>query len=577
MTTGPSRAFLPLLAILPAMLALAPGCGSVLPPSSSMVEEPSGPEWFADVTRDMGLDFVHDAGPIPTGNHFMPQIMGSGCALFDCDGDGRLDIFLIQNGGPESRSTNRLYRQGADGKFTDATAGSGLDVAGYGMGVAAGDVNNDGLPDLCVTAYGSTRLFVNQGQGRFRDVTKEAGLDNPLWGTSAAFFDYDRDGWLDLVIANYVAYDPTKPCRYTGGRPDYCHPNAFPGSVAKLYHNLGRTSQGAAARFEDVTVRSGLARRPGPGLGVVCADFTEDGWPDIFVANDSQPNHLWINQRDGTFTEEAAARGAAYNGLGQTQANMGIALGDADGDALLDLFVTHLTEETHTLWQQQKPGYFRDRTGAMGLGSTRWRGTGFGTVFADLDQDGKLDLAVVNGRVARGSAAVVKPGAPFWAAYEERNQMFTGTDGKFLDISPQNRAFCGGAAIGRGLASGDIDGDGALDLLVSNLAGPARVYRNVAPERGRWLLIRATDPALGGRDAYGALVTIRAGEQRWRALLHPNTSYCSSNDPRVHFGLGRLTRIDEVRVLWPDGNEETFPAQETNRIVEIRKGEGKKG
>jgi hypothetical protein len=453
-----------------------------------------------------------------------------------------------------------------------------LDVAGYGMGVAVGDVNNDGWLDVLVTEYGRLRLFLNHGNGTFTDVAREAGLDNVLWGTSACFVDYDRDGWLDLVVVNYVDYDPSRRCSDQAGKPDFCHPNAFPGTVAKLYHNLGAT--GVPVRFKDVTLESGLGRLVGNGLGVVCADFNGDHWPDILIAEDAQPNQLWINQRDGTFTEEAVARGVAYNGLGRSQGNMGIALGDVDGDGLLDLFVTHLTEETNTLWRQAPRGLYRDRTAAAGLSSTAWRGTGFGTVLADFDLDGALDLAVVNGRVARakfatpaarGSAAL----GPFWSRYAERNQLFAndGT-GRFRDLSQQNEAFCGQARVCRSLACGDVDGDGALDLLVTTVAGRAHLYRNVAPRRGHWLLVRALDPSLR-RDAYGAEITVSVGQRRCVRCINPGYSYLCSNDPRAHFGLGDVQRVDAIEVLWPDGATETFAGGPADRLVILRKGEGR--
>jgi hypothetical protein len=560
-------------------LLLAVGCVLGLgcrPPAPSTQEEPSTPPWFRDVTEECGLHFVHDARP--TGDYFMPQIMGSGAALFDYDNDGRLDIYLLQNGGPNSRSTNRLFHQEADGRFQDVSAGSGLDVAGYGMGVAIGDVNNDGWPDVLVTEYGGLRLFLNNGNGTFTDVAREAGLESVLWGTSACFFDYDRDGWLDLVVVNYVDYSPSRPCGNAGKR-DYCHPNAFNGAVVKLYHNLGPSGRNGRVRFEDVTLKSGLGRLPGPGLGVVCADFDGDGWPDIFVANDSRANRLWINQHDGTFQEEGVVRGVAYNNVGRAQANMGIALGDADGDGQFDLYVTHLTQETNILWKQGPRGLFRDQTAAAGLANPRWRGTGFGTVLGDFDHDGALDLAVVNGRVSRSADLPGSGGAsaalePFWRDYAERNQLFANDgSGRFRDISPENSPFCGTAAVSRGLACGDLDGDGALDLLVTTVAGPARVYRNVAPGRGHWLLVRALDPALK-RDAYGAEITVRAGGRRWLRWLNPASSYLCSNDARVHFGLGQAERVDAIEIRWPDGTVEVFPGGASDRAMVLRKGEG---
>jgi hypothetical protein len=526
------------------------------------------------VTDELGLKFVHDAGP--TGTYFMPQIIGSGAALFDYDNDGRLDIYLLQNGGPDG-PTNRLFHQGRDGRFTDVSAGSGLDIAGYNMGVAVGDVNNDGYPDVLVTQYGGVKLFLNNGNGTFTDVTDEAGLRNSLWGTSAAFVDYDRDGWLDLVVVNYVDYDPSWRCSDLLNRPDYCHPNSFPGSVTRLYHNLGRPSRpgGPRVRFEDRTLASGLGKLPGPGLGVVCADFDGDGWPDILVANDAQPNRLWINQHDGTFKDEAVVRGIALNDRGQPQGNMGIALGDVGGTGLFDVFITHLTEETNVLYRQGPRGTFLDRTAAAGLTQSRWRGTGFGTVLADFDQDGALDLALVNGRVSRKPEGTAQDAGSFWDPYRERDQLFAGTaEGRFRDISLDNPALCGTPGLGRGLAWGDVDGDGAIDLLVTAIGAPARLYRNVAPGRGHWLLVRALDPSLK-RDAYGATVTVQAGGRRQVSWINPGTSYLCSNDPRAHFGLGGCAAVDAIRVLWPDGAEEEFAGGQADRVITLRKGEGR--
>jgi hypothetical protein len=563
--------------LLPLGVVVETACWQATP--TTAVAEPTGPPWFVDVTAEVGLDFVHDPGPLPAGRYFMPQIMGSGAALFDFDNDGRLDIYLLQNAGPNSKSTNRLFRQTEDGKFVDVSKGSGLDIAGYGMGVAIGDINNDGLPDVCVTEYGATRLFLNLGQGKFREITKEAGIDNPVWGASACFVDFDRDGWLDLVVVNYVDFNPALVCETKDGKPDYCHPNNFGSLVPRLYHNLGAKAEkpgGGAVRFEDVTVSSGLARMPGAGLGVVCADFNGDHWPDIFLANDNQPNRLWINQRNGTFVEEAVLRGAAFNGQGQAPGNMGVALGDVDGDGRLDLFVTHLTDELNTLWKQGQDGMFQDRTGPAGLARPRWRGTGFGTILMDFDHDGALDLAVVNGRVARANATPRPGGDSFWTQYAERSQLFAndGT-GRFRDISTDNGPFCGTPAVARGLAWGDYNGDGAVDLLVTTVGGPARLYRNAVPNRGHWLMIRAIDPALGGRDAYGAEITVQAGKRRWIGLVNPGQSYLCSGDPRVHFGLGQADQVDAVGVVWPDGTEESFPGPAVDRRITLRKGEGR--
>jgi hypothetical protein len=537
-------------------------------------EPPPGPVWFEDVTEAVGLDFVHDAGPVD-GRYFMPQIIGSGAALFDLDGDGRLDVYLLNNGGPKGRP-NQLFKQQSDGTFRNVSKGSGLDFAGYCMGVAVGDVNNDGRPDVLVTEYGRVRLFLNNGDGTFTDVTKEAGLDNPLWGTSAAFVDYDRDGWLDLVIVNYLHYDQTVPCGSVAGRLEYCHPKNFDGAAARLYRNLGsRAPGGARVRFEDRTVPSGLGRSPGPALGVVCADFTGDGWPDVLVANDAKSNHLWVNQKDGTFREEAVARGLAYNALGQPQGNMGIALADVNGDGLLDVFITHLTEEMPALAVQGPRGYYRDRAAGAGLGAAGWRGTGFGVVLADFDHDGAADLAVVNGRVSRGPPRDETRLGAFWCRYAERNQLFAGDGkGRFTDLSSRNGPFCGQAGVSRGLACGDVDGDGALDLLVTSVAGRARLFRNVAPKRGHWLGVRAL-LGPGKRDAYGAEVAVHAGKSRRVGLVSPGQSYLCSHAPAVHFGLGESDHFDAIEVRWPDGTRETFPGAKADQVLVLRQGGGR--
>jgi hypothetical protein len=540
-------------------------------PGASRPDGPAQRGWFADVTQEVGLDFVHDVGPRPPEEYFMPQTVGSGAALFDFDGDGRLDLYLLNNGGPRGRP-NQLFRQRPGGAFQNVSKGSGLDFSGYCMGVAVGDVNNDGRPDVLVTEDGGVRLFLNRGNGKFIDVTKEAGLDNPGWGTSAAFFDYNRDGWLDLVVVNYLDYVPTRRCSGRDGVRDYCGPSAFTGQVTRLYRNLGRAAPGAnAVRFEDVTVSAGLARAPGPGLGVLCADFNGDGWPDFLVANDGKPNHLWINQRDGAFKEEAVPRGIATNSMGQAESNMGIALGDVDGDGLFDVFVTHLSEERHRLWKQGPRGLFRDHTISAGLSTPGWNGTAFGA----------LDLAVVNGHVRRvrdfqpDKAALATLG-PFWGRFADRHQLFANEGcGRFRDVSPHNPPFCSTPSVGRGLAWGDVNNDGAIDLVVTSVAGPARLYRNVAPKQGHWLMVRAIDPALE-RDAYGAEVTVVAGNRRWRGLINPGSSYLCSNDPRAHFGLGQAAQVDALRVLWPDGVEEAFNGRPADRVVVLRKGEGRR-
>jgi enediyne biosynthesis protein E4 len=557
-----------------ALAGFAGGCqrdGQVAPASV----ESTAPAWFEDITARSGLEFMHDSGA--AGTYFMPESIGSGGALFDFDNDGRLDLYLVHHAAPGSKSKNRLYHQESDGRFRDVSDGSGLDVSGYGMGVATGDFNNDGLPDVLLTEYGAVRLFLNRAGGRFEDVTREAGIENTRWATSAAFFDYDRDGWLDLVIVNYVDYSPTIKCYDTRGAIEYCGPQGMQGTATRLFHNRGRAGEGGA-RFEDATLRSGIAQKVGSSLGVFCADFDGDHWPDIFITDDGQPNRLYMNQRNGTFTEEAAVRGIAFNAFGNTAANMGIAVGDVDGDGLFDLFVTHLMWEQHALWKQGPRGLFQDQVATVGLTNLRWRGTAFGTLMGDFDRDGALDLALVNGLIKRGN----DPGPfhagmnPFWRPYAVRAQLFANDgQGRFQEVSQANPAFCGAAAVGRGLACGDIDNDGALDLLAVCTGAPARLFRNIAPQRGHWLMIRAIEPACGGRDAYGAEITLEAGGRRWVRLVQPGYSFLVSNDPRVHFGLGALTAVDRIHIVWPEGQEEVFAGGPVDRSVVLQKGSGK--
>ncbi|MGH7171888.1 MAG: CRTAC1 family protein, partial [Gemmataceae bacterium] len=450
------------------------------------------------------------------------------------------------------------------------SVGSGLDVAGYGMGVAVGDVDGDGLPDVLLTEFGRVRLFRNRGGGKFEDVTKIAGLDNPAWGASAAFLDYDRDGKLDLVIVNYVDYDSSWECSAPGGGGDYCNPSVFAGRASRLYHNRGDW------KFEDASLPSGLGRITGPGLGVVCADFDGDGWIDIFIANDGKPNHLWINQKNDTFKEEAVLRGVAFNGMGQAQAGMGVAIGDVDGDGLFDLFITHLGSQQHTLWKQGPRGLFRDHSGPAGLTTPHWRGTGFGVCLADLDNDGALDAVLVNGRVAKGPrVAADLPGDRHWHPFLDRNQLFANDGkGRFRDRSTNEAALCGLPNMGRGLACGDIDGDGALDLLITTAGGAARLFRNVAPRRGHWLLVRALD-ATGKRDQLGAELTVVTAERRWTRTVRSADSYLCASDPRAHFGLGDCDRVERIEVLWPDGKRERFAGGAVDRNLFVRQGTGR--
>lgn len=559
----------------------------------------TSPAPFVDVTGESGICFVHDVGT--QRDYFFPEIMSAGAALLDYDLDGDLDVYLINGAhwstnGPDPtgpQPTNRLYRQDADGKFVDATAGSGLGDNGYGMGVAVGDINNDGYPDVFVSNYGADRLYLNRQDGTFADITQQAGIDNDRWSASAAFFDFDRDGWLDLFVTNYVDYLPFQPCIDNAGRLDYCNPAVFRRTPDRLYRNLGgdlaesetagETGDKAPSRvrFADVSLAAGIAEKSGAGLGVVCADLSGDGWPDVYVANDGHANRLWLNQQDGTFRDEAVVVGAAYDRLGKGQAGMGIAIGDLNDDAAFDLLVTHLDGETNALYLSQSAASFQEESLTAGLATSSLPLTGFGAAFVDFEHDGDLDLAVVNGRVVRSATASATAGrqsADFWAAYGEPNQLLVNDGrGRFQLLQSSQDAFSQPAAPSRALACGDIDNDGDVDLLVTNTAGPARLYRNDAVKQGHWLNVRAVDPSRGGRDALGAQVTVHAAGRRWRQLVAPGSSYLASHDPRVHFGLGPATTIERIEVLWPDGAEEAFlSGKETpaDQFLVLKRGEG---
>lgn len=545
------------------LIAFAVGCG--VGPEATTAKEVAviQGEMFDDVTERAGVAFVHDTGP--TDNYFVPQQMAAGCAVFDCDGDGRLDLYFLQTAGPGSGKKNQLYRQKADGTFENISDGSGLDFDGHNTGVAVGDANNDGRPDVVVTQYLGTKLLLNEGNGKFRDVSAEAGIKNELWGASATFFDYDRDGFLDLFVANYLDYDPSWKCTAANGTRDFCGPRTFKGTIARLFHNRG--VRDGVPRFEDVTVASGIAAKSNPGLGAYAADFTGDGWPDVFVANDGKPNFLWVNRKNGTFTEEALSRGIAFTGAGNAWANMGIGVNDYDGDGLFDVFVTHMNTETHTLWRQNPLGQFRDATAASGAVRTKWRGTGFGTAMTDFDLDGWPDIALVNGRVFRGPEEPAPDLPEFWRPYAERNQIVRNLgDGKFVDVSEVNPSFCSRLNVGRGLAGGDIDGDGRPDLLLLAIADRGRLFRN-RTKGGHWFGVRCVDPALGGRDLYGSEVRVTAGGRTYLRIVQPSDSYLSSSSPEALFGLGAADRVDGIEVTWPDGRKGTFPGGAADRRI----------
>lgn len=555
--------------LLAVVVSLA-GCGAQPAP----LPQPAGNEsvdevpWFEDVTDAWQIDFVQQPGPIA--GYPMQQINGTGVALFDCDGDDRLDLYFLQGAGPDSQHRNQLFLQRESGGFEDISAGSGLDIAEFCTGVATGDINNDGLPEVLVNFYKGSRLFLNRGSGKLQDITAESGIENSHWATSATFFDYDRDGWLDLFIGNYVVDEP-RQCDNPAGQPDYCPPFLFAGSRGKLFHNQGG-AEGECPQFEDVSQAAGITA-PGPALGVLAADFTGDGWTDLLVANDAQPNRLWVNQQDGTFLDEAVQRGVAVSQRGKPEGNMGIAYSDADGDGMPDLFITHLDRELHTLWRQHPRGTFGDVTGPAKIAAADMRGTGFGTIMEDFDDDGDADVAIANGRVVKGDGANQSELGEHFSLYAERNHLFANDgSGTFSNISASNSAFCATPGVWRGLACGDIDRDGGLDLVVTQIGGKARVLRNVG-KQGHWLGVRAFDPALK-RDAFGAEVTARVGDKQWIRRIQSDGSYQSAGSPLAHFGLGERTKVDAIEILWPDGSRESFSGIDADQYIVCKKGTG---
>ncbi|HEX3231451.1 MAG TPA: VCBS repeat-containing protein, partial [Pyrinomonadaceae bacterium] len=451
-------------------------------------QKQKAPFIFNEISDQSGLKFRHYNGM--TGKLFLPEIMGAGAALLDFDNDGDLDVFLVQGATLEVADQpartlfpwrgpgdlrSRLFRNdlvvGKDGNrslhFTDVTEKSGIVANGYGMGVAVGDINNDGWIDLYVTNLGSNKMFLNKGDGTFADVTAKTGTDDSRWTTSASFFDYDRDGWLDLMVVNYADFSPNNSpkCYAATSAPDYCTPRALRAPGNRLFHNQRDGS------FADVTIAAGVSKEFGHGLGIIAADLDYDGWVDIYVANDGDPNQLWINQKDGTFRNDALLAGAAVNRNGQAEAGMGVDAGDFDNNGTDDLFITHLMDETNTLYLNLGKGLFEDRTREVGLGMPGRRFTGFGTLFFDYDNDGWLDLLVTNGAVQL-LPELMRKGDPY--PLGQPNQLFRNT-GKamFAEVLDNLPAEFSVNQVGRGAAFGDLDNDGDTDVLITNNNQPA--------------------------------------------------------------------------------------------------------
>lgn len=508
--------------------------------------------------------------------------MTGGAAASDFDGDGDVDTLLLDSHQPAfnneaaRRHPNALFLQNEEGRFARAPDGHGIDLPSesYATGCAVADVNNDGLNDVYVTAWGPDQLFLNRGNGRFERITESCGIKNIRWATSAAFLDYDRDGWLDLYVANYVEYDPGHDCIDSSGRIDFCNPAVFPRTSDRLFRNVSSES-GGQIRFRDVTAESSIAAVQGAGLGVVTADFTNDGWIDIYVANDGHANFLWVNQKNGLFQDQATFLGVAYDATGQGQGSMGIAVADVNDDLAPDLFVTNLDGESNALYVSSQAG-FNDEAQDRALSKLSFGRTGFGTGLTDLDNDGDTDMIVLNGRVRRsaGSPASSAGDQSFSEDYAESADVLLSEGTTFVSDRSEGNALRTISSISRSLCLADFNRDGLVDSLVTSLDRPAMLFENRTLPSGHWLSVRVQEPALGSRDAIGAVVTLKTKNALMRRWLCGGGSYQCASDATLHFGLGSETDILSINVLWPDGSEENFPATKADQSIRLLHGEG---
>src|SRR4051812_27878918 len=521
---------------------------------------------FTDVTAAAGITFTHNSGR--AGKKFLPETLGSGAAFFDADGDGWPDLFLVngKNWTPGARkSLSALYRNTGKGSFVEATAGSGLDVEMYGMGVAAGDYDNDGRQDLYVTALEGDHLFHNEGNGRFRDVTKAAGIENANFGTSAAWFDYDKDGKLDLFVANYVQWSAKGDlwCSLDGGSKSYCTPESYKGTASRLFHNLGN------GRFEDVGAKAGIADPTSKSLGVTVFDYNADGWPDLFVANDTQPNKLYRNNKNGTFTDEAVSAGVAFGEDGVARGAMGVDSADYDRSGRAHLLVGNFSNQMLGLYHNEGTGLFVDEAPSSTVGRASLLSLAFGVFFFDYDLDGHPDIFAANGHIEEEIGRVQPK-----VQYKEPPLLFRNLGKRRFEnatagMGPEfNRAM-----VARGAAYADFDHDGDLDLLVATNDGPAYLFRNNGGSRNHWICIR-TVGSKSNRDGIGAVVRIesRSGKQ-WN-MIRSGSSYCSQSDLALTFGLGQDTSVTSLEIEWPSGTKQKLTNISANQSITVDEARG---
>jgi hypothetical protein len=554
------RTFTRLAAVSITIFAVA-NFGSVLQQNAAVT--------FSNIAVQAGINFRHENGATP--QKYLPETMGAGALIFDYDSDGWPDIFLV-NGGSfadakvSAAARHRLYRNNGNGKFTDVHATSGISVSDYAMGVCSADYDNDGRPDLYVTGVRSNKLYRNNGGGGFVDVTARSGAGGTgLWSSSCAFADVDNDGDVDLFVTNYVDFTPdnNKYCTAGANIRTYCHPNVYNSLPDILYRNNGDGT------FSDITKESGIYRRDGNGLGVVFGDYDNDGWTDIYVANDSVPNFLFHNKGKGIFEEVGFWAGVAVGGEGRPLAGMGTDMGDINGDGLLDMFVTNLDRETHSLYRNQGKGLFENVTFESGVGQATLPFVGFGTAFFDYDNDADLDLAIANGDII-DNVSLFRDNT----SHGQRNLLLQndGT-GRFRDVGGTSGSGFALKKVSRTLAVGDLDNDGDLDILIGNNGQTADLLRNDGGNRNNALLIR-TIGSRSNRDGIGALLKLTAGGKVLTRHVKAGSSYQGQNDLRIHFGLSSGQQADRLEVLWPSGTVDTLEAIKANQIVTMTEGRG---
>ena len=515
---------------------------------------------FVNIAHNAGVDFVHHSGAV--GNKYLPESLGSGCAFIDLDGDGWADIFLVN--GRDWRATGKiylpaLYRNNRNGTFTDVTRGSGLDIQLYGMGIGVADYDNDGLPDIYLTALEGDRLFHNEGHGHFRDVTAESGIRNADFGTSAAWFDYDRDGKVDLLVANYVHWSPSEDvrCSMDGKSKSYCTPEAYKGRSLKLYHNIG------SGKFQDVTRAAGLSDPSSKSLGILIWDYNGDHWPDIFVANDTQPNKLYKNNRNGTFSEEGVQAGVAYSEDGTARGGMGTDAADYNRSGRPDLLVGNFSNQMMSLYRNNGDGLFVDAAPLAVIGRDSLLKLTFGTFFFDYDLDGYPDIFAANGHL-EPDIHKFQPNLE----YAQSPLLFHNSGGQFEDASRSVGPDFAKAIVGRGAAYADYDHDGDLDIIVNTNNGPAVLFRNDGGNKNHWASIRLIGRK-SNRSGLGAVVRVESASGKQWQTVHSGSSYCSQSDLALTFGLKQDSVISKVTVEWPSGTVQQFRNLSSNRIVTI--------